>query len=198
MSKRKSDAGAATSSKKARTSDAANPHASAVALVSSILADRESFVLPDDDDAIIDNFIQLAQYARALEGQIASGSGAGGDGPQKSPEAIQAAAEKLRRAAVAGIKKQMSWKPSCKTGGAKFLYDGVCADPAVFGAMFGLNEAPTWKQKKIPTEEFEKYFGDIVGSVRYDSLYITSKDVNVKYADGEFKISGTYGVSRSL
>ena len=58
------------------------------------------------------------------------------------------------------------WKPSCKQGSAKFVYDGVCADPEVFGAALRLNGPPNFKQKKIPTEEFQNAIGHIHGSVR--------------------------------
>lgn len=108
--KRKSDAGTASSSKKARTS-AVNPHASAIALVTSIL-DTKNFTLPDDDDTITDIIVQLAQYARELEGNVAAAASDAGPGSSatavKSPAEMEKAVEKLRKAAVAGIKKQMS------------------------------------------------------------------------------------------
>lgn len=104
MAKRKSDTGAGNSSKKARTSDA-NSHASAIALVASILADPDSFVVPNDKDTIRDKFVQLAEYARALE--VAKADAPAASSAQKDPEEIAQAVDKLRRAAVAGIKKQM-------------------------------------------------------------------------------------------
>ena len=104
--KRKSDAGAAGPSKKARESGA---HAAAIALVASILTDKANYTLPDDDDTIIGDFMQLAQYARSLEDQIAQqGSAPAAAAAQKSPEQMAEAVDKIRRAAVAGIKKQMS------------------------------------------------------------------------------------------
>ena len=60
----------------------------------------------------------------------------------------------------------LQWKPSCKTGSAKWVYDGVCTDPNVFGALMGLNGPPTWKQKKLTVAEFEDLFGRVEGSVR--------------------------------
>ncbi|TCD70024.1 hypothetical protein EIP91_005276 [Steccherinum ochraceum] len=187
--KRKSGAGAGTS-KKARTD--ANAHASAIALVNTILANPDAVTLPEDDDAIVKNYIELAQYVRALETQLAAGGDASG-AKTKSSDEIATAVEKIRKAAVSGIKKQMSWKPSCTTGTAKWTYDGVCADPVVFAALMGLDAPPKWKQKKFSVDEFTNLFGEVEGSVRYDKLYITSKDVNVRYSDGEFKLSGTYG-----
>ena len=52
------------------------------------------------------------------------------------------------------------------TGSAKWVYDGVCTDPNVFGALMGLNGPPTWKQKKLTVAEFEDLFGRVEGSVR--------------------------------
>ena len=52
------------------------------------------------------------------------------------------------------------WKPSCKTGSAKWVYDGICTDPVVFRALFELNDKPTWKMKKFTAEEFENILDD--------------------------------------
>ena len=62
------------------------------------------------------------------------------------------------------------WKPSCKTKSAKWVYDGVCPDPDVFGALFGLDGPPNFKQKKYTVEEFEKHMGRITASVRYGAF----------------------------
>ncbi|KAJ3490750.1 hypothetical protein NLI96_g1219 [Meripilus lineatus] len=187
--KRKSDA--ATSAGKSKKARAVDPHAKAIALVNAILSDPDEYEIPEDEDVIRDSLVELAQYARDLEGQVASGSTAA---PQKTKEQIEAEVEKLRRAANAGIRKQMGWKPSCKTGSAKWAYDGICSDPIVFGALMGLDGPPTWKTKKFPRDDFEDLLGAISASVRYDVLEITSKDVNVRWSDsGEFKFSGSYG-----
>ncbi|KAF8545585.1 hypothetical protein OG21DRAFT_1502203 [Imleria badia] len=111
-----------------------------------------------------------------------------------TPEKLAAAVEKLRKAANSGIKKQMSWKPSCKTGSAKWVYDGVCSDPLVFGTLLGLDGPPSFKMHKIPVADFNNLLGQIQVSVRYDYLYLTGSHVNVRWSDsGEFKFSGTYG-----
>ena len=89
--KRKSDAGAtASSSKKARGKDT---HSGAIALVTGILADPTGYAIPEDDDAIRSIFVELAEYARALENQAVSGSSAA---TQKTEEQIADEAEKLR------------------------------------------------------------------------------------------------------
>ncbi|KAI0916339.1 hypothetical protein AcV5_003305 [Taiwanofungus camphoratus] len=185
-----------TSAKKARPS---GTHASAVALVSTILANPDAYPIPEDDAAARRSLVELAQYARALEEDVAA-AGAGpntGSGSIPNPVSIRAqleeAAEKIRRAANSGIKKQMTWKPSCKTGTAKWSYDGICPDPEVFGALMGLGGPPTFKMKKFSKEEFEGRIGQCTASVRYDRLCLTS-EVNVRWSEtGEFKFSGSYG-----
>lgn len=103
------------------------------------------------------------------------------------------------------------WKPSCKTGSAKWVYDGVCTDPLVFGTLLGLGGPPKFKMHKVPVDDFNDLLGQVEASVRsvassafalfltlitdrYDHLYITGSHVNVRWTDGgEFKFSGTYG-----
>ncbi|KAG2156433.1 hypothetical protein DEU56DRAFT_846760 [Suillus clintonianus] len=186
--KRKSDAGEASSSKKSRAS-----HASAKALIKAILANPDSYPIPDDEDDIRQSLVDLAQYVRELE-QDAQQGGAGSAPKAMSADQLAAAAEKIRKAANSGIKKQMTWKPSCKAGSAKWCYDGVCADPVVFGTMLGLGGPPTWKTHKMPIDDFENRIGRLDASARYSNLYIKGQHVNIRWSDsGEFKFSGTYG-----
>lgn len=108
--KRKSDTALSSSSSKKAHTD--TEHAPAAALVTTILADRDNFPINDDDDKLRDDLIALAEYARYLQGRAvasaASAAVAVAAAPkQKSPEELQAAAERIRKAAVAGIKKQM-------------------------------------------------------------------------------------------
>ncbi|KAI0797039.1 hypothetical protein C8Q75DRAFT_888126 [Abortiporus biennis] len=211
--KRKSDASSTSDAKKSRTTGtipAAPVSAEMTGLMNAILSDPTGYPIPDSDEEVRATYVNLAQYARNLEfhigqlntalsqAQAATAAGGGGGGKQMTAEQIGVAAEKLRKAAVSGIQKLMSnWKPSCKTGSAKFVYDGVCADPNIFGAFMGLNGPPTWKQKFTP-DEFEDIFGEIAGKVRYAELVLTS-NVNVRWIadDGIFKISGSYGVHGS-
>ncbi|KAF8265482.1 hypothetical protein EI94DRAFT_1735668 [Lactarius quietus] len=99
---------------------------------------------------------------------------------QKTGAELEAAAEKIRKTAVSGITKQMTWRPSCKTNTAKWLYDGLCADPDVFGTLM---------------ETFENLLGGISAPARFFTLSLTGTEVNVRYYpdSGEFKFSGTYG-----
>ncbi|KAJ7059590.1 hypothetical protein C8F01DRAFT_1232021, partial [Mycena amicta] len=114
-SKRKADEGASSKSRKRSKTKA--DFAAAKELVDEILEGNEEDGVGASDAKL------LAEYIRALEDEIAAGSG---QPKGKSSSQIKDAATKLRAACVSGIKKQMSWKPSCKTGCAKCSYDGVC------------------------------------------------------------------------
>ena len=104
----------------------------------------------------------------------------------------------------------MKWRPSCKGGGAKFAYEGLCS-PAIAVALLKnylkpkeateLLDVAARKAvaKKIPLAEFFTLFGaerGIKASIRYGSLSITGTTVTVRFdnADGELKVSGTYGL----
>ncbi|KAG1873594.1 hypothetical protein DFJ58DRAFT_759142 [Suillus subalutaceus] len=186
--KRKSDAEEASSSKKSRTS-----HSSAKALIKTILAHPDTYPIPDDDEDIRQSLVELAQYAKELEQNLQQRE-AGSTPKAMSADQLAAAVEKIRKAANSGIKKQMTWKPSCKAGTAKWSYDGVCADPVVFGTMLGLGGPPTWKMHKMPIDDFETRIGHLDASARYSHLYLKGPHVNIRWSDsGEFKFSGTYG-----
>ncbi|KAF9070106.1 hypothetical protein BDP27DRAFT_1159413, partial [Rhodocollybia butyracea] len=150
-----------------------------------------------DQDAA-DVALKLAGYVKQLEAALAEAKSSGGAAAAqpKTQAELESAAEKVRKAAVSGIRKQMTWKPTCKSNTAKWSYDGLCADPEIFGVMMGLGGPPTWKVKKFSVENFQNALGHIEASVRfYDNLSITGTDVNVRYnaESGEFKFSGTYG-----
>lgn len=181
--KRKSDASSGAAAKKTRLNLTADK-------VVAILADSKNYPVPEDSEASRAVFVELAQYARNLEEEIA-----GSKPKARTPEQVNAAAEKLKSAARSGIKKQMTWKTSCKTGSSKWMYDGVCNDGEVFGAMLGLDGAPTFKMKKMTTEEFQNVVGDIEGSARYNTLYMRGNvNIHWKPDEGTFKFSGSYGV----
>ncbi|KAJ7352192.1 hypothetical protein DFH08DRAFT_923179 [Mycena albidolilacea] len=183
--KRKSDGAAGGSrSKKSRN---APDHSEAKDLVDTLLE--------GDDVAISASEARsMAEYARWLEGEVSALKP-----KEKSPEDITNAAGKLRSACVSGIKKQMSWKPSCKTGGSKWSYDGVCSDPIVFGSLLDLDAPPKWKMHKYTVPEFEEIMGSIEASVRYDTLHLIG-NVTVRYQpdEGTFKMSGSYGAPRHM
>lgn len=54
------------------------------------------------------------------------------------------------------------------------MYDGVCADGEVFGALLGLGGPPTFKTKKMPKEEFENLIGYLHASVRWVIVHDTT------------------------
>ncbi|KAJ7774366.1 hypothetical protein B0H14DRAFT_2162368, partial [Mycena olivaceomarginata] len=58
------------------------------------------------------------------------------------------------------------WDPSCKTGGSKWSYDGVCSDPIAFGSLLDLDAPPKWKMHKYTVPELEEIMGSIKASVR--------------------------------
>ena len=104
--KRKSDQSGSTSrSKKAHVDE---DHSAAVNLVNAILADPDEFDIPEDDEGLRTDLIALAKYARALEGRTSADGGAGASATKMSTEELASSADKIKRAAVAGIKKQMS------------------------------------------------------------------------------------------
>ncbi|KAJ7748085.1 hypothetical protein B0H16DRAFT_1420794 [Mycena metata] len=178
--KRKSDA--ITTGPRAKKSKTAPNHAEARELIDTIL---------DGDDVEISasEARAMAEYTKWLEGELAATKP-----KEKTAEEIHGAAGKLRNACVSGIKKQMAWKPSCKTNGAKWSYDGVCSDPVVFASLLGLGAPPTWKMQKYTVPEFEAVMGSIEASVRYDTLELVA-NVTVRYQrnEGTFKMSGSYG-----
>ncbi|CUA68945.1 hypothetical protein RSOLAG22IIIB_08198 [Rhizoctonia solani] len=157
-----------------------DPYQTAKGHVETVLADPESFRLPVDDQEIREMFATIDRYTKSLEGSVA----------------VEVA--RIKTLITRGIKKLMTWKPSCKHGRAKYAFDGVCPDPRVFGTVFGLDSPPTWRAKKFTYAEFERYVGEIEGRARYSELVLTG-DVNVPHnpETGEFKFSGNYGDSQS-
>ncbi|OSD07938.1 hypothetical protein PYCCODRAFT_1463207 [Trametes coccinea BRFM310] len=188
---------------KAATAQAVAADDPAASLVDAVLANPDAYPIPEKEDDVRASLVELASYARSLEQVIAEASKSAAAAsaaiaqvaaPVKTPEQLEAEAAKIARAAQSGIKKQMKWKPTCKNGSARWVYDGICSDPAVFGVLMGLDGPPKFKMKKISVEEFEDLIGPCEVSARYDTMYITGKDVNIRWSDtGEFKFSGTYG-----
>ncbi|KAJ7434788.1 hypothetical protein B0H11DRAFT_2116406 [Mycena galericulata] len=185
--KRKSDASATGGSRSKKAKNAPDFSAAKELVDTLIEGDDDAEISPSEARSI-------AQYARWLEEELAATKP-----KEKTKEEIDAAAEKLRSACVSGIKKQMAWKPTCKTGGAKWSYDGVCADPVVFGSLVNLPGPPKWKAQKYTVAEFERFMGSIDASVRYDNLELVG-NVNVRYQaeEGTFKMSGSYGAPRHM
>lgn len=175
-----------TRKRKATTSkdkEGANKRAKLVedgaAKVAAILADASSS----------EELLELAQYARHLEEEVASLK------PKpKTDGELAAEVAKVRASVRSGIVKQMGWKPSCKTGGSKWAYDGVCNDAEVFGRVIGLPGPPTFKMKKMSADELTNALGDLSAPIRFGQLY-QKGDITVRWpGDGTYKLSGTYGL----
>ncbi|KEP48075.1 hypothetical protein V565_134620, partial [Rhizoctonia solani 123E] len=197
--KRKSaGSGAKRATKKSRGKKSPpDPYETAKSHVESVLAAPESFRLPEDDQEIREMIATIAQYTKSLEGSIAVAQTGRDAPPLKTAQQIQKEASTIKGVINRGIKKLMTWKPNCKYGRARYAFDGVCPDPRVFGAVFGLNGPPTWRAKKYTYADFETHVGGVEGRARYSQLVLTS-DVNVRYnpETGEFKVSGSYGDSQ--
>ncbi|CEL56859.1 hypothetical protein RSOLAG1IB_08137 [Rhizoctonia solani AG-1 IB] len=175
-----------------------DPYEAAKGYVEDVIAAPGSFDLPEDVESIRAMMATIAQYAKSLEGSVAVAGRTGRDAPPpKTPAQIEEEVSRIKNLINRGIKKLMTWKPSCKHSGSRYVFDGVCPDPRVFGAVFGLDGPPTWKAKKYTYPEFENFFGEIKGRARYSYLVLTS-DVNVRYnpETGEFKVSGSYADAR--
>ena len=87
---------------------------------------------------------------------------------------------------------------ACKTGTAKWSYDGICTEPEVFGALMNLGGPPTFKMKKFTLEEFEKCLGSITASVRCESHHYLSPCKPTMMHDGTGMINCTSQARRSL
>ncbi|TFK25930.1 hypothetical protein FA15DRAFT_755399 [Coprinopsis marcescibilis] len=159
--------------------------------VKAILEDASNFSIPQEEASMRLELLELARYARSLEEDLASLT------PKpKSENDLNGEVTKLSAAILSGIKKQMTWKPTCKSAlGSKWAYDGVCNDAKVFGLLVGLDSPPTFKMKKYTTQEFYESVGYVDASARYSNLYLRGT-ITIRWpGDGTFKFSGSYGVS---
>jgi hypothetical protein len=116
--------------------------------------------------------------------------------PAVSPEQLDAKVEQFRKLAYQGIKAQITWRPSCKSGTARFVYACLC-DEATFRAFLNLHEKDKTKGYKYDVAAFQK---DVLRNVlmvriRYGYLSLNG-DVRVSYNKklSEMKITGSFGV----
>lgn len=107
---------------------------------------------------------------------------------------VRASAERLKEIIYRGIKSQMKWKPSCKgPNGARWTWSGLC-DEATYRELRGLKTSQKAKGVRLTPDEFGGMIGGLPSaSIRYNHLYVVGKTVNISYANGELKISGSYG-----
>ncbi|KAF2769782.1 hypothetical protein EJ03DRAFT_361950 [Teratosphaeria nubilosa] len=93
------------------------------------------------------------------------------------------------------------WKPSCRHGGAKFSYAGSLPSTAVFNVLTGqaFDAKKAKKMCSFTPADFEETMAedDVSASVRYNTLHLVGKSVNVRWKeeDGEFAVNGSYGLS---
>lgn len=111
MKRANDDAGSSQPAKRSRTT-----HTATIALMNSILANPKGYPISASEEIVRKSLVDLATYARHLEQQLVgpaapvagSSKAAAASKPSRSPAELAAAADKLRKAAVSGIKKQMS------------------------------------------------------------------------------------------
>ena len=113
MKRANDDAGSSQPAKRSRTT-----HTATIALMNSILANPKGYPISASEEIVRKSLVDLATYARHLEQQLGavgpaapvagSSKAAAASKPSRSPADLAAAADKLRKAAVSGIKKQMS------------------------------------------------------------------------------------------
>ncbi|KAF2877917.1 hypothetical protein BDV95DRAFT_600612 [Massariosphaeria phaeospora] len=173
VTKRKSDGALKAVSKRVKTSEPTG----------TLLSEDELHEMTKED---------LIQYTLQLQAEFAALP----KPKVPSAEEIEKKAEKAQDMLIRGIEKQMKWTPSCKTGKAKFTYDGTVLNETIFQEMLGLPASHTKKMFKISVGYFMDNVGEPTGSVRYNTLRITSADINVRWSpeDGTFKVSGAYGL----
>ncbi|KAK5122002.1 hypothetical protein LTR85_004574 [Meristemomyces frigidus] len=154
-----------------------------------------------DKDALITKVIELQQQLDDVIKQSATKEAAAATAASK-PAAMtdeQAAqkAEQARKLMIKGIKSQMKWKASCKTGAAKFSYSGAVPSARVFNELMG---QPADSKKKMLTftplafcDDVAKE--DISSSARYSYLNLTGEKVNIRWKEdeGAFTVNGSYG-----
>ncbi|KAL9055241.1 MAG: hypothetical protein Q9162_003651 [Coniocarpon cinnabarinum] len=110
-------------------------------------------------------------------------------------------AEKANILMVKGIKSQMKWKPACKKGAAKFSYTGALSSTEAFNVLTrqGFDAKKPKKLVQFSVDEFEDQVAkaDMSASVRFGSIYITGKGVNLgwKEDDQTFTATGSYGLA---
>jgi hypothetical protein len=109
---------------------------------------------------------------------------------------LEAKVEQFRKLAYQGIKAQITWRPSCKSGTARFVYACMC-DEANFRAFLNLQPKDKTKGYKYDVGVFQE---DILRNVlmvriRYGYLSLNG-DVRVSYNKNlsEMKITGSFGV----
>jgi hypothetical protein len=89
----------------------------------------------------------------------------------------------------------MIWKPSCKTGSAKWSWEGSCGFAELLIILKLPAQTKPFKAKKFTAEEFQELVGSISASARYSTMHLKG-NVNLHFdpSDNSIKINGSYGV----
>ncbi|KZV79984.1 hypothetical protein EXIGLDRAFT_845972 [Exidia glandulosa HHB12029] len=169
--------------KRARKSTATAPAPD----VSHILALKNSDLKKCEHD-------ELVEYVEALQKAVKSAGEGGSASVQLSEEKLKEEVQKATNLLVRAMERSMTWKPSCKTGGAKVSYSGLLVDERVLPLMLGLKATDRFKAKRMTEAEFQSAVGSVEGSARYCTLYLKG-NVNIKWdhAARTFTVSGSYG-----
>jgi hypothetical protein len=116
--------------------------------------------------------------------------------PALSREQLDAKVEQFRKLAYQGIKAQITWRPSCKSGTARFVYACLCDEPT-FRAFLNLEDKDKTKGYKYDVAAFQKdvLCNVLMVRIRYGYLSLNG-DVRVSYNKklSEMKITGSFGV----
>ena len=158
-------------------------------------------------DELLDAAVALAARLRVLEAAKPPAPAAKA-AAAASPEETLAHKARFCAQALRQIKAQMKWKPSCKTGGARFSFEGMLP-PAVYQALIAAHLKPKERlpgglkpssSKRLSLDEFHTAFGadysDLRAPIRYGSLGLTGEAVTLRYdaEAGELRITGSYGL----
>ena len=158
-------------------------------------------------DELLDAAAALAACLRALEAAKPPAPAAKAVA-EASPEQTLASKARFCAQALRQIKAQMKWKPSCKTGGARFSFEGMLP-PAVYQSLVSAHLKPKERlpgglkpssSKRLSLDEFYTAFGadsyDMRAPIRYGSLGLTGEAVTLRYdaEAGELRITGSYGL----
>ncbi|KAL8836141.1 MAG: hypothetical protein Q9170_003034 [Blastenia crenularia] len=120
-----------------------------------------------------------------LQGQISSITKAAAFLPatvELSEEDLDRKAIEARDKMEEGIRAQMRWKPSCRSGSAKFSYSAVVASPAVFYKLFELDADRMNKLVQFGLIIFQNTTRiDAFATIGYGHLDITDEMVTLRW-----------------
>lgn len=171
--------------------------------IQAILAQNVSAFEEQSKEQLIADIITVITYAKSLEAQSNTTNITGN---KRHLDAVNVVTppvvdmsptlDSLKSIIQKQIKAQLKFSKSCKTGTAKWKFQGLCHSVEVFKALTGSDAK--FKRKKISLDEFNKIidcYDGISASIRYGTLSVNG-DVSLNWDPNslEFSFSGTYGV----